>query len=380
MSGFGSTGVRNRITAGGAPAPVGTVHVVVPDSIDDPLRPSGGNAYDRRICAGLAVLGWSVREHAVPGPWPRPDRASRERLTRVIAALPDGAVVLLDGLIASAVPEVLVPESGRLRLVVLVHLPLGHPPAGEQAAAAEAGVSARERAVLTAAARVVTTSSWTRGWLADRYALRPSRIHVATPGVDAADPAPGSAAGSELLCVAAVTAGKGHDVLLAALASIADLRWRLSCVGSLTRDPDFADRVGRQARTEGIADRVCLTGALAVADLDRMYAAADMLVLASRGETYGMVVTEALARGLPVIASAAGGIPEAVGQGTDGVRPGILVPAGDPAALAAALRDWLTDAGLRQGMRSVALDRRATLSGWSDTSAALSRVMAEVAA
>jgi glycosyltransferase involved in cell wall biosynthesis len=380
VSGFGSTGVRNRITADGAPGQVGTVHVVVPDGIDDPLRPSGGNAYDRRICAGLAVLGWSVREHAIPGPWPRPDSASRERLTRVIAALPDGAVVLLDGLIASAVPEVLVPESGRLRLVVLVHLPLGHPPAGEQAAAAEAGVSARERAVLTAAARVVTTSSWTRGWLVDRYALRPSRIHVATPGVDAADPAPGSAAGSELLCVAAVTPGKGHDVLLAALASVADLPWRLSCVGSLTRDPDFADRVGRQARTEGIADRVCLTGALAVADLDRMYAAADMLVLASRGETYGMVVTEALARGLPVIASAAGGIPEAVGQGTDGVRPGILVPAGDPAALAAALRDWLTDAGLRQRMRSVALDRRATLSGWSDTSATLFRVLAEVAA
>jgi len=379
VSGFGSTGVRNRITADGAPGQVGTVHVVVPDGIDDHLRPSGGNAYDRRICAGLAVLGRSVREHAVTGPWPRPDGPSRERFTRVIAALPDGAVVLLDGLIASAVPEVLVPESGRLRLVVLVHLPLGHPPAGEQAAAAEAGVSARERAVLTAAARVVTTSSWTRGWLVDRYALRPSRIHVATPGVDAADPAPGSAAGSELLCVAAVTPGKGHDVLLAALASIADLRWRLSCVGSLTRDPDFADRVGRQARTEGIADRVCLTGALAVADLDRMYAAADMLVLASRGETYGMVVTEALARGMPVIASTAG-LPEAVGHGTDGVRPGILVPARHPAAPAAALRDWLTDAGLRQRLRSVARDRRATLSGWSDTSATLSRVLAEMAA
>jgi glycosyltransferase involved in cell wall biosynthesis len=93
-----------------------------------------------------------------------------------------------------------------------------------------------------------------------------------------------------------------------------------------------------------------------------------------------MVVTEALARGLPVIASAVGGLPEAVGLGADGDTPGILVPPGDPAALAAALCDRLRDAGLRQRLRSVALDRRATLSGWSDTSATLSRVLAEMAA
>ena len=105
------------------------VHVVVPDGIDDPARPSGGNAYDRRVCRGLAAIGWSVREHAVAGSWPRPDAAACAALAGVVQRIPDGAVVLLDGLIASAAPEVLVPQAGRLRLVVLVHMPLGDRPA-----------------------------------------------------------------------------------------------------------------------------------------------------------------------------------------------------------------------------------------------------------
>ena len=102
------------------------VHVIVPEGIDDPARPSGGNTYDRRVCRGLAALGWSVREHAVPGDWPRPGPAGHAALARAVRRIPDGAVVLLDGLIASAGPEALVPQAGRLRQVVLVHMPLGH--------------------------------------------------------------------------------------------------------------------------------------------------------------------------------------------------------------------------------------------------------------
>ena len=215
--------------------------------------------------------------------------------------------------------------------------------------------------MLSAAVAVVTTSAWTRDWLLDRYALHPNRIHVATPGVDAADPAPGTPSGGELLCVAAVTPGKGHDVLFEALASITDLPWRLECVGSLTRDPEFVDRIEQQSRAAGIADRVRLTGPLTGADLDTAYAAADVLVLASRGETYGMVVTEALARGLPVIATAVGGLPEAVGRGADGDTPGILVPArrpGGPRRGAARLAGRRRSAAAAAGGRPRPGDRR----------------------
>ncbi|HEX6743977.1 MAG TPA: glycosyltransferase family 4 protein [Solirubrobacteraceae bacterium] len=351
------------------------VHVVVPDGIDDPARPSGGNLYDRRVCRELAALGWAVHEHPIPGAWPRASAAGHAALARAVAGIPDGAVVLLDGLIASAGPEALVPQAGRLAQVVLVHMPLGHRPPDGQAAA----VRERERAVLSAAAAVVTTSAWARGRLGELYALPADRVHVAEPGVDAAGLAPGTAAGDALLCVAAVTPDKGHDVLLGALATATDLSWRCACVGSLDRDAAFADGVRRATREHGLGDRVRFAGARTGADLDRAYAAADLLVLASRAETYGMVVTEALARGLPVLAAEVGGVTEALGHAKDRTRPGLLVAPGDPAALGAALRAWLGDAELRGRLRRAARERRASLRGWPATTSVLAGVLAGAA-
>ena len=351
------------------------VHVVVPESIDDPARPSGGNVYDRRVCRGLAALGCAVHEHAVPGDWPRPGTAGHAALSRAVRRIPDGAVVLLDGLIASAAPEALVPQASRLRQVVLVHMPLGHRPPDDEAGA----LRAREREVLAAAAAVVTTSAWTRRRLGELYALPADRVHVAEPGVDAACLAPGTAAGDGLLCVAALTPDKGHDVLLDGLAMATDLSWRCACVGSLVRDPAFADGVRRRARTSGLGDRVRFPGPRTGPELDRAYAAADLLVLASQAETYGMVVTEALARGLPVLAAEIGGVTEALGRGEDGARPGLLVPPGDAAALGAALRTWLGDADLRRRLRGAARERRASLCRWPDTTSVLAGVLAGAA-
>ncbi|MEA2382493.1 MAG: hypothetical protein QOH72_2464 [Solirubrobacteraceae bacterium] len=351
------------------------VHVVVPEGIDDPARPSGGNAYDRRVCRGLAALGWAVHQHPIAGAWPRPGAEDHAALARAIRRIPDGAVVLLDGLIASAAPEALVPQARRLRQVVLVHMPLGHRPPED---AAEA-VRARERDVLAAAAAVVTTSAWTRRRLGALYALAADRVHVAEPGADAAGLAPGTAAGDALLCVAAVTPDKGHDVLLDALATATDLSWRCACVGSLDRDAAFADGVRRRARDGGLGDRVRFPGPRTGPELDRAYAAADLLVLASHAETYGMVVTEALARGLPVLAADVGGVTEALGHGQDGTRPGLLVAPGDPDALGAALRAWLGDAELRGRLRRAARERRASLRGWPATTSVLAGVLAGAA-
>jgi glycosyltransferase involved in cell wall biosynthesis len=336
-------------------AAVTEVHVIVPQGIDDPAQPSGGNTYDRRVCRGLAALGWAVHEHPVLG---------TAALALAVQRIPDGAVVLLDGLIASPAPEVLVPEARRLRQVVLVHMPLGR---------------ADERDVLMAAAAVVTTSEWSRRRLAELYAPPPDRMHVAEPGVDPAGLAPGTAGGGALLCVAALTPDKGHDVLLDALGRAADLSWRCGCVGSLVRDPAFAAGVRRRARSSEVGDRVGFPGPRTGAELDRAYAAADLLVLASHAETYGMVVTEALARGVPVVAADVGGVTEALGHGEDGTRPGLLVPPGDSAALGAALRTWLGDAELRARLRRAARERRASLRGWPATTSDIDRVLAEVA-
>ena len=351
---------------------VRTVHFVVPAELDDPAKPTGGNIYDRRIYEGLIDAGWSVTKHSAPGSWPLPDAAAEQALARLIGAIADGTVVLIDDLIASTVPGIVVPAAARLTLVVLVHMSIGEAPPGHQVPDAEA----REGAVLAAVAAVVTTSSWTRDRLLLRYALPPAKVHAAEPGVDPAELVSGTDGGGELLCVAAVAAHKGHDVLLAALAASADLPWRCVCVGTLDREPAFVENLRHQAEQAGIADRVCFSGLLTGTDLAHAYAAADVLVLPSHAETYGMVVTEALARGLPVITTAAGGLPEALGRTSDGRRPGLLVPAGDSRALAAAIRRWLVDADLRQGLRSAARERRSALTGWDLTSSRIAQVLA----
>ncbi len=354
-------------------SPGGTVDLVVPAGIDDPLRPSGGNTYDRRLREELPSVGWLVRTREVTGDWPRADVAPQEALAGALEAVPDGAVVLVDGLVASTCPEALLPATRRLRTVVLMHLPVG--------VTADDVDREREAAVVRAAAAVVTTSGWTRRWLLDAYRLDPARVHVARPGVDPARPAVGSADGANLLCVGAVTPAKGQDALVAALSGLADREGRCTCVGPLDRSPGFVERLRRAIRTAGLEDRVRLTGPRAGADLAAAYSAADVLVLASRTETYGMVVTEALARGLPVLTWDVGGLTEALGETADGSRPGVLVPAGDVAALAGAVRRWLDDADLRRRLRAAAAERRRTgLTGWPETAGRVARVLELVAA
>lgn len=348
------------------------VHVVVPAGIADPRRPSGGNTYDRRLCEGLATAGWSVRVREVPGDWPWTDRESRAALAEALDDAPDDSVVLVDALVASACPEALVPASRRVHTVLLMHMPLGaqpdHPDRGQEAMVARAS------------AAVVTTSDWTRHWLLGAYELDPGRVHVARPGVDAAQTATGSLAGGNLLNVGAVIPGKGHDLLVAALAQVADLSWRCVCVGSLARSPQFVTALHQHVSDAGLDARLRLVGPRAGRDLACAYAAADVLVLASRAETYGMVVTEALARGLPVLAYDVGGVSEALGVGADGSPPGVLVPAGDVDALAGAVRSWLADAGLRRRLRDAAAERRTRLTGWDVTVAQVAHVLEDVAA
>lgn len=344
------------------------VYFAVPPGLDDRTRPSGGNAYDRRIVRGLAAAGWTVLLREISGRWPWPDAHSLGALRNTLRRIPDGALVLLDGLVASPADDVMTSEAGRLRLVVLVHMPLGH-------GAADGGVREREAAVLGAAAAVVTTSMWARRTLLELYSLPGDRVHVAEPGVDAAALAPGTETAGALLTVAAVIPAKGYDMLVDALGTLTDVRWESRCVGSLERDPVFVDRLRRRVVEGGMEGRVCFSGPLSDDDLARSYAAADVLVLPSRAETYGMVVAEALAHGLPVVAAEVGGVPEALGYGADGTRPGLLVPSGDVSALREALLAWLEDAGLRRRLRSAARERRASLTDWSTTTAAVAEVL-----
>jgi glycosyltransferase involved in cell wall biosynthesis len=348
---------------------VSELHVVLPEAVDDAGRPSGGNTYDRRVIEGLAAGGWDVHRHLVPGSWPEPEPAARTALHTAIAGIPNDSVLLVDGLIGSAADQVLVPAARRLRLVLLVHMPLG---------AAPGPARERERAVVDCAAAVITTSSWTRDQLLDWYRARPDRLHVARPGVDRAALSPGTSAGGELLCVAAVSAHKGHDALVQALASVAELPWRCRFVGSLDRDPAFVAALRADVAALRLTERVEFAGPRVGAELEECYATADLVVLASRGETYGMVLAEALAHGVPVLTTDVGGVREALG--TDGDRlAGLVVPPGDPPALAAAMRRWLTEPQLRDELRHRAVQRRDGLAGWGVTARELAAVLSRLA-
>ena len=341
------------------------VHVVVPDAVDDPLRPSGGNRYDRAVCDHLAAAGWQVHEHPIPDAWPRLRRTGCEALRRVVSHIPDGSVVLVDGLLAVGSAPVLVPVAGRIALVVLVHAPTVE-------VAADAEVLAEARAV-------IATSGWLRDDLLRSYTLRPDKVQVAEPGVDPSAIAAGTPDGAQLLCVAAVAHHKGHDVLLAALSSLPDRRWHCRCVGPLDREPQFVAELRRQARLDGTDTRVQFTGPRIGRDVEAAFCSADVLVHPARIEGYGLVVTEALAHGLPVITTATGGLPDALGVAADGVRPGLLVPAGDAAALAHAISAWLAYDDLRRCLRRAARSRRRGLPSWATTAKQIGQVLQGVA-
>jgi glycosyltransferase involved in cell wall biosynthesis len=346
------------------------VHVVVPEGFDNPGQPTGGNIYDRRVCAGLAEAGWEVLVATVAAAWPVPGSRARAELARIVSAIPDGETALIDGWIASPTAAQLLPHAGRISMTVLLHMPLA------TALDRSHDVSAlrSERVVLRAATGVVVTSEWTRQQVLTRYEIPAGRVHVARPGVDRVA-APARPVRGHLICVGTLGPHKGQDLLVEALAELGDLDWHCVLAGALDRDPDFAGQLRTRIARLGYGHRVRLAGVLTGEVLSHAYSTTDLFVAPSRSETYGMAVTEALAHGLPVIAAAVGGLPEALGSAADGARPGQLIPPGDPAALAAAIGDWLGDDRLRHRLRAAAGKRRSTLRSWEQTTQDLANAL-----
>ncbi|MEW1724572.1 glycosyltransferase family 4 protein [Streptomyces sp. NPDC093109] len=362
------------------------VRFILPGGVDDPAAPSGGNTYDRRVCRELPGAGWRVQAHAVAGDWPRPRPVHRAELARILAAMADGTVVLLDGIVACGVPDIIVAEAERLRLAVLVHLPLADETGLAPATAAE--LDSLERRTLRAVSVTIATSDWAARRLTEQHGLDPARVHVALPGADFAPLATGSGTDTpRLLCVASVTPRKGQHRLVESLAALTApeltapgetaSRWSCVCAGGLGHDPAYVARLRTLIDGHGLDGRFRLAGPQAGPALAAHYAAADVLVLPSYAETFGMAITEALAHGIPVVATAVGGVPEALGLAPDGSVPGILVPpeSEDPEGLTKALRTWLRDPAVRRRTRASALGRRTALAGWDTTARRLAAAL-----
>lgn len=329
----------------------------------DYARATGGYVYDRRLVDELVRLGWQVKWLDLQSGFPWPTEADKRETAARLAALPDGAILLSDQLCFGVLPDVVAIEARRLQLGMIVH----HPLADEGYGLPEVceAFRSKEREALRHMAVVVTSSPATAATLLAEYEVAPSRLVIAPPGTD---PAPLSAGSGEtcvrLLGVGALVPRKGQDLLLAALGMCGDLDWSLTLAGNLSRTPDYVALVQRTIDAAGLTARVTLAGEITDEMLSREWQKADVFVSASRHEGYGMAAAEALARGVPIVATHAGVLGDWM---PDGVAE--IVPTGNVPALADALRRVIGDATYRKVLRYGALARRGELLSWSDTAA-----------
>ncbi|HEU5483970.1 MAG TPA: glycosyltransferase family 4 protein [Microlunatus sp.] len=324
--------------------------------------PTGGNVYDDRLTAALLEAGIDLRRHHVRGTWPAECEQHRDEVAALLRTRP---VWLVDSIIACAVPDLVTEAADRGRpMTVLLHsllsTELGLPEADRRR------YEDLEGAALRAAGLVVTTSQWAADDLSRRYGV--THTVVAHPGVDVVPVVPGSPGGTHLLSLGSLTPTKNQLGFVAALSRTEHLPWSARVVGGDLVQPDYSAALRRVIDREGLSDRIAVTGPLSGSALDEVWRDTDLLVVTSRSETYGMVVVEALAHGIPAVVSAGTGAVEALGA-IDDVVPGTSVMPDDADALADVLRLWLTDRALRQRWRDAARRRREGLTSWHDCAA-----------
>lgn len=318
---------------------------VVPGRLD---QLTGGYLYDRHIVDGLRARGRTVRVIELS---PRPGAA-------IFAALAAGTPTIIDGLALPGLEATVAAHRQRLPLIALVHHPLAEETGLSRTAAKRA--ARLEAAILPQCHGVICPSRKTAAAV-ERYGVSPKRIAIIPPGT--AKPTAHRRArrgpARSLLSVAGLVRRKGHAVLVAALTRIRDLDWELVCIGSLERDPATTRAVRRMIAAAHLERRIRLAGEWPPASVANAYRAADIFVLPSFHEGYGMVYAEAMAHGLPIIATTAGAIPDTVPRSA-----GLLVPPGDPVSLARALRRMLITPALAAKLAAGSVAAGARLPEW----------------
>jgi glycosyltransferase involved in cell wall biosynthesis len=319
---------------------------------------TGGYAYDRQIIAALQGMGTRVHAVELSDKFPDPDTEAMTQAAALMAAMPDGAMVLADGLAWGTMDSIAQTECQRLKIIALCH----HPLAFESglSTAQQVALFRSEKTALELSAAVVVTSQATADLLVKAYGVAAAKVTVALPGTQQQTFAACQGDPPILLTVATLTQRKAHDVLIDALSRITHLPWAARFVGGDEFDPAWAAHLRKMTGALGLDERIRFTGS--VADLTPDYKNADLFVLPSRFEGYGMVFAEALAFGLPIVAARAGAVPDVVPESA-----GVLVNADDPTALALALHQILSDKHRYQQLRMGAQIAAKTLPTWQDS-------------
>ncbi len=320
---------------------------------------TGGYTYDRRVIELLPAFGVPVSILSLPSSFPNPSEEDLEETRRILATRPSTSVLVVDGLAYGAFTDSLL-EALKGRVIGLVHHPLFLETGLPHARKVE--LKASEERALKRANHVIVTSRTTKRMLTEQLGLFPEKITIAEPGTDPAQRATGTGAPLQILAVGAVLPRKGYDILVEALSPLKDLDWRLTIAGALDRHPQAVEAVQSAIRDHGLEDRVTLVGKVVPATLERLYESADLFVSASLFEGYGMVLAEAMARGLPIVLAAGGAAAETAGEAA-----ALHVEAGNVPQLTAALHRALTDKKLRDRLADAAWEAGRTLPTWHET-------------
>ncbi|MEQ1653502.1 MAG: glycosyltransferase family 4 protein [Hyphomicrobium sp.] len=333
----------------------------------DLRSPTGGYAYDRRVMERLPDFGVSVVHLPLPGSFPNPAEADVAETIRAIADRQKPSVLVVDGLAYGAFTQPML-ESLDGRVIALVHHPLFLETGLPHARKVELRDS--ETAALNRADHIIVTSRATKRILTEHLSLSPNKMTVAEPGTDPAGRATGTGVPLQILSVGAVLPRKGYDVLVEALAKITDIDWRMTIAGALDRHPSAVETLRAAIDGHNLQNRIKLAGKVVPATLERFYESADLFVSASLFEGYGMVLAEAMARGLPIVTATGGAAGDTAGQAV-----ALHVEAGNADELAAALRRALTDKKLRDQLADAAWDAGRTLPTWHETARRVAAVI-----
>ncbi len=330
---------------------------------------TGGYGYDRRLLAGLNSLGITATLLTLSATFPNPDAHALADAEEKFAKLPDGSVVIADGLAFGVLDHIAEQHRSRLKIIALCHHPLALE-AGLTKETAQQLQASEERA-LHASVAVLVTSQATANVLQQDFAIPQKKITVAKPGTDKQNFAACEGSPPVLLTVATLTPRKAHDVLIDALAQISHLDWTARFTGGMEFNGAWADHLRAKVIKYGLQERIQFLGI--VYDLVSEYSNADVFVLPSLFEGFGMVFAEALSFGLPIVAARAGAVPDVVPE-----TAGVLVPPGDADALAAALLNLFSQPALRRQLQVGAQQASHELTTWPETAAIVARLISGV--
>jgi glycosyltransferase involved in cell wall biosynthesis len=332
---------------------------------------TGGYGYDREVMAQLIERGVTVRHIALPASFPFPTDEDVSQTAHLLSDIPPHIPLLIDGLAYGGFSPSLLDTLKQRCVVALVHHPL----------CAETGHDARtaqllktsEKRALDAARHIIVTSEATRNGLICDFEIAPSRITVAEPGVKRFAFTTIRTPAQQLLAVGTVIERKGYDVLIEVLHEMRELSWALHIVGAVDRCPHTFVSLQKRVDALDLTSRIVFKGALSPEQVERAYHEADVFILTSQLEGYGMVLTEALAHGLPVISTRTGAATDPrYGEALN------LVDSGDVTGLRDAICLFLRDDEVRIKAAKHARRIAAHLPTWADTAKIIASVFSSL--